>query len=257
MDGNQTAYQRQNEMVTDFIVNQDADLVCLQEYHGKGKTLYEPLQQTKTQLGAESYYYESYFNPRYQQLSGLVIFSKYKAVNKGKLKFDGSRTFGIYMDVQVNTDTVRIYNIHLASIQLRPSDIDFVINPGQKQDEMGLQASRIYTKLIAAYKLREKQVKYLVDELHNTRYPVILAGDFNDTPSSYVYSQVTEYLQDAFTEEGNGISITYAGRIPLLRIDYVMKSDLFRTLDYQRHKVAFSDHYPLTVGLGIPDLTGN
>lgn len=249
MDADEETFNTNNQTVIDFLNDQNPDIVCLQEYHGKGKTLYEPLQNARTQLGAQSYYYESYFNPRYQQLTGLVIFSKYEAVNKGKLKFEGTRTFGIYTDVLMGADTVRIYNIHLASIQLKPSDIDFVVNPGQNQDEMGLHALQIYSKLADAFQLREKQMQHLLKELDHCPYPVILAGDFNDTPSSYIYKQITKLLEDTFVKKGNGFSITYGGRIPFLRIDYVMKSQHFDTRTYRRHLVDYSDHYPLSAGL--------
>lgn len=234
--------------VMQFVRNETPDIVCLQEYHGKGKTLYEPLQEIKTALGAASYYYESYFNPRYQQLTGLIIFSKYKAVSKGKLKFENSRTFGIYTDLLVNGDTIRIYNIHFASIQLVPADIDFVVNPGNDK-EAKLHALKIYTKLSEAFQLREKQMAYVLDEIKKSPYPTILCGDFNDTPSSFVYNKITSVLSDCFMEKGNGLDRTYAGRLPLLRIDYILKSREFTTLTYQRHKLHFSDHFPVSAFL--------
>ncbi|MCF6170332.1 MAG: endonuclease/exonuclease/phosphatase family protein [Bacteroidales bacterium] len=229
-----------------FLKGEDPGIVCLQEYHGKGKTLYEPLQEMKTGLGATSYYYESYFNPRYQQLTGLVIFSKYEAVNKGKLKFEGSRTFGIFTDLLIHNDTVRVFNIHLASIQLIPADIDFVVNPGQDKEEMGLHAMKIYTKLSEAFQLRELQMAFLKDEIKSSPYPVILAGDFNDTPSSFVYRSLTGQIEDCFAEDGRGFGRTYAGQLPLLRIDFIMKSPEFNTLDYRRYNIRLSDHYPVS-----------
>jgi endonuclease/exonuclease/phosphatase family metal-dependent hydrolase len=245
MDAKGHKFDRNREEILRFIGETDSDIVCIQEYHGKGKTLYEPLQQNKEMLGAESYYYESYFNPRYQQLTGLAIFTKLKAVNKGKLIFEGSRTFGIFTDLLTGNDTIRVFNIHLASIQLKPSDIDFVVNPGQNQDEMGIHALRIYDKLNEAFKLRERQMEQIVKELENCKYPVILAGDFNDTPTSYTYRNTKALLEDTFREKGTGFSITYAGRIPFLRIDYIMKSKEFKTKKYRRHMVEYSDHYPV------------
>ena len=234
--------------VLQFLQKKNPGIICLQEYHGKGKTLYEPLQEIKKELGAISYYYESYFNPRYQQLTGLVIFSKYRAVGMGKLKFEGSRTFGIYTDLIVNGDTVRVYNIHLASIQLIPADIDFVVNPAQDKDAR-IHALKIYTKLSEAFQLREQQMLFLIEKIKNSPYPIILAGDFNDTPSSFVYNKITNLLEDTFVEKGTGIGRTYAGELPLLRIDFILKSQLFNTLNYKRHKLHFSDHFPVSAHL--------
>jgi endonuclease/exonuclease/phosphatase family metal-dependent hydrolase len=181
------------------------------------------------------------------QLSGLVTFSKHKAVNKGKLKFDGERTFGIFTDHLINDDTVRIYNIHLASNQLSSSDIDLVVNPGQNQDKMNLKIMRIYAKLADAFQLREKQTLDILESISSCPYPFIVAGDFNDTPSSYVYNLITEQADDSFVEEGKGIGITYAGRLPFLRIDYIFKNNFFEAISYKRHRNNYSDHYPVSV----------
>ena len=233
--------------IVNFLMKQDADIVCLQEYHSTSNRLYEPLKEIKDTLTAQSYYYESYFNPKYNQLTGLVTFSKYNAVDKGKLKFAGSRTFGIFTDVIINTDTVRIFNIHLASIKLAPEDLDFVVNPDtEKGDDIKNHSSEIYHKLLQAYKLREKQLNYLLKMIKSTEYDIILCGDFNDTPSSWVYGQLEDYLSDAFVKKGTGIGRTYAGPLPFLRIDYILTSDSFSTRGFTRHNLKKSDHYPIS-----------
>ena len=233
--------------IISFLINEDSDIICLQEYQSTNKKLYEPLKKIRDTINAQSYYYESYFNPKYNQLLGLVIFSKYKAVNKGKLKFNGSRAFGIYTDVLINNDTVRIFNIHLASIKLVPEDLDFVVNPDvENSDHFKNQTYEIYNKLQQAYNLREKQLNHLINEIESCPYQIILSGDFNDTPSSWVYHQITNYLSDTYVSKGRGISSTYAGPLPLLRIDYIMTSERFKTKNFTRHKFVGSDHFPIS-----------
>jgi len=236
-----------------FAANENPDIICFQEFKSRDKSLYEPLKTLKNELNAESYYFESYFNPRYNEyLTGLAIFSKYDAVDKGKLKFEGSRTFGIYTDLVINTDTVRVYNIHFASIQLKQEDIGFVVNPDIQDEETAkLHLLKIYNKLSAAFRLREKQVSFFVNQISASPYPVILCGDFNDPPSSFTYHEVTDFLEDTFVEKGRGMSWTYAGKIPFLRIDYIMKSTDFTTEGYQLEKVNFSDHFPVTAILEL------
>jgi endonuclease/exonuclease/phosphatase family metal-dependent hydrolase len=223
-----------------------ANIICLQEYHSMDRNVYTPLIDMSNSLLKNSYYYESYFNPRFDQLSGLVIFSKYKAVNKGKLKFPGSRTYGIYTDLMILGDTVRVFNIHLASIRLQTSDIDFVMKPDFKdQESFKNRSASIYTKLSTAFVLREQQMKKVLEEINHCRYPVILCGDFNDTPSSYVYSILGKYLTDSFIKKGNKLGSTYAGNIPLLRIDYIFTSRHFIVNYFERRKVGYSDHFPV------------
>ncbi len=233
--------------ILNFLLEQDDDIVCLQEYHSTSNNLYEPLKEIRDTLEAQSYFYESYFNPSYNQLSGLVTFSKYKAVNKGKLKFKGTRLFGIYTDVIIRADTVRIYNIHLASIKLQPEDLDFVVNPEVENSESFRNKTYdIYSKLMLAYELRERQLDVLISEIESCNYPIILCGDFNDTPSSWVYNQLANYLSDTFVSKGNGISVTYAGPLPLLRIDYILHSNSFKTGEYTKHNFRSSDHFPIS-----------
>ena len=246
LDVSEEQIDKNKSHILGFLKDEDADFVCLQEYHGKGKTLYEPLAEMKSGLNSASYYYESYFNPRFEQITGLVIFSKHNAINKGKLKFDGSRTFGIYTDIVASKDTIRVYNIHLASIQLSPSDIDFVVGAGQEEQRFTTKASEIYGKLSDALVLREQQVSFLLNEIERCPYPVLLAGDFNDTPSSFVYGMLTDRLNDAFKTAGSGFSITYAGQIPFLRIDYLLHDSNFQTVNYSRQKLDYSDHYPIS-----------
>lgn len=247
-----SAVQQKRDEILEFVRREDPRIICFQEYYSVGITPYAPLEEMKTELNLNTHYYESYFSPRHNQLTGLVILSKYPAIDKGKLKFNGTRTFGIYTDLLIGMDTVRVFNIHLASIQLLPADIDFVINAGQEKEENIRQhALTIYTKLTDAFLLRERQMRYLVDQLSNCHYPVILCGDFNDTPSSFVYDQITSELGDCFRDEGKGISTTYAGQIPFLRIDYIMKSDHFKTMHYKRHKIDLSDHFPISSSFAI------
>lgn len=239
--------------IISFLANEDADIVCLQEYHSTNTNLYEPIKEIRDTLRMTSYYYESYYNPKYNQLLGIVTFSKYDAINKGKLKFDGSRTFGIYTDLIIYGDTVRIFNIHLASIKLQPADLDFVTaRESEDSKKFRSSTSDIYYKLTQAYKLREKQLNFLVNIIKSTPYKIIICGDFNDTPSSWVYRQLNNHLSDTFVRKGRGVSPTYAGPIPFLRIDYILTSDEIKTKNFKRYEVKKSDHYPISAIIRIP-----
>lgn len=236
----------QNDILN-FLTEQNADIICLQEFQSHNKNIYEPLKQIRDTLNTGTYYYESYYNPRYNYLTGLVTFSTLKAINKGKLKFDGSRTFAIYTDLLMGFDTIRVFNIHLASISLNRNDIDFVIKPDMEDnEEFKTKAGKIYEKLTKAFIIRQKQVEVLKQEIEKSPHKILLAGDFNDTPSSYVYNQISKLLTDSYTEKGSGMGITYAGKIPMLRIDYIFASENFKTLEFTKHNILRSDHYPVS-----------
>ena len=73
-------------------------------------------------------------------------------------------------------------------------------------------------------------------------YPVILAGDFNDTPSSYTYREMKGALTDGFRRCGNGYGGTFRYLGGLLRIDYVFYDDTFECVRYYMPSEVVSDH---------------
>ncbi len=241
-----------NNEVIDYLSGINADILCIQEYHSQSNLLYEPLKEIRDTLQMKSYYYESYYNPRYGNLTGLVIFSKYDAIDKVKLKIEGARSFGIYTDLLVDKDTIRVFNIHLASTKLSEGDLDFVSNPESKENtDIRTQSRSIYQKLLRAYELREKQIMYLIELIKSSPHKTIMMGDFNDTPSSWTYKQVAKHLTDSFVAKGNGFSATYAGPIPYLRIDYIFSDAGLKVIGYKREKIEYSDHYPLTAIISL------
>jgi endonuclease/exonuclease/phosphatase family metal-dependent hydrolase len=115
------------------------------------------------------------------------------------------------------------------------------LNRGSTQEKY----KRISFKLKRAFLKREKQAEQIKEHMNNCPYPFVLAGDLNDTPSSYAYAVLSDHLKDAFTNKGLGFGSTYAGLLPLLRIDCILYSkewyiDSFETLDKTS-----SDHYPI------------
>ena len=85
-----------------------------------------------------------------------------------------------------------------------------------------------------------------------TDLPVILCGDLNDIPQSYTYHLLNRRLQDTFRQKGSGLSTTYAGKIPGLRIDYVLVSPELAVRDFHTGRRSFSDHRPVWSKLQIP-----
>src|SRR5699024_6402995 len=57
-----------------------------------------------------------------QKESGQALFSKWPILNKGNLKFSGSVNNGIYADIAIKKDTLRVFNIHLESLGIDPDE---------------------------------------------------------------------------------------------------------------------------------------
>lgn len=99
--------------------------------------------------------------------------------------------------------------------------------------------------------MRAAQVKEVRELIDTTSHPVILAGDFNDTPHSYVYTAMKgDNLEDSFDEAKFQMGGTFFRTLGLLRIDYIFHSKHFKTLTYYSERSDLSDHLPIFSVLG-------
>lgn len=100
-------------------------------------------------------------------------------------------------------------------------------------------------RMSTSYKMRAQQINILAEVIDQAQYPVILCGDFNDTPLSYVYNQAANRLTDGFKESGHGYMYTFRYFKKILRIDYIFHSKDFRSVKYYSPNKEWSDHNPI------------
>jgi endonuclease/exonuclease/phosphatase family metal-dependent hydrolase len=92
---------------------------------------------------------------------------------------------------------------------------------------------------------RAQQAEELKTNISKSPYPVIVAGDFNDTPVSYSYTTIRKGLKDSFVNSGYGAGFTYKGKYPANRIDYILYDNALENRYFEIIKVKYSDHYPV------------
>jgi endonuclease/exonuclease/phosphatase family metal-dependent hydrolase len=179
--------------------------------------------------------------------SGSITFSKYPIINMGEIRFHGSSNLVLFSDIKINDNkTIRVYNCHLQSYSIDPDDYSIIDSPGSESNSRQIkEARKISYKLKIGFKLRALQARIVSDHIKKSPYPVIVCGDFNDTPVSYAYRQVRGDLNDAFVEAGWGISNSYNGELPSFRIDYILYDHKLAAANYKRDRVPFSDHFPV------------
>jgi endonuclease/exonuclease/phosphatase family metal-dependent hydrolase len=241
--------------ITRFINDQKADIICLQEI------LYDrgDVQNFAEEFGKKNktpnFYSRNYHQKKNPKLDGIAIFTRFPVINKGYIEHD-DKTIGIFNDLIIYQDTFRLYNLHLASIHFRKEEYDFIGDlPNQEDQEVIKKHSlQVISKIKTAFIKRGSQVDIVERHIRNSPYPVIICGDFNDTPSSYAYRKIASGLTDAFVESGRGFGVTYAGEsFPSFRIDYIFHDKYFESRRFTRHKVTYSDHYPVSCTLVIED----
>lgn len=224
------------DAVFDFIAEQDADIICLQEFYLKDLTKLKPYLSKKMR----GYKSEYYMFPTKKGAFGNLTLSRIPVTGKGKVKFEGSANMALYTEHKVGERRFRVYNCHFESYNISytgiikalfKADTDIFAETGTKMKKSILR--------------RPKQVDQVFSDIESCPIESFVCGDFNDNPMSYTYYRMTRGRKDAFREAGKGFGATYARLWPMLRIDYVMIPERFRSLTYDIPKVEYSDHYPV------------
>lgn len=226
-----------NSIIYDFVHSHTPDILCFQEFLDNSK-----IHSFDSYKNIYQYHLISYDKKSLK--AGEAIFSRFPILGTGKLKLD-DHIFAIYADLLIDNQSVRVINVHLRSVSFGYKDYNSL-------DSLKFDNSRIRSitdKLTKGYRYRAREVKILTNLIDTTRAAVVLCGDFNDTPVSYTYTQISRRLKDAFTIAGLGLGNTYNQIFPLLRIDYVFVSDEIHVLEYKRIKIYYSDHYPILIEL--------
>lgn len=224
----------------DYLNLFDGDIVCIQEFANN-----EDVLKRQTVIKKLSSYKYNYID------KDMAIFSRIPILDTGKIEFKKDYTSScIYCDVEIGGKTVRIYSVHLESYKMGPRERQFMkeLAEGSGKDFPGGVKS-ILSRLVNANKNRAKQAEQISEHLKTSPYPVILCGDFNDTPLSYTYRKTKGDLKDSFIEKGRGLGNTYIGEFPSFRIDYILHTPEFETISYSRGSMELSDHYPVMVKL--------
>lgn len=232
-----------------MLQEESPDILCLQEFYtSEEKGDYNNGDTLQKLLKANNMHVEYTTTLRKYDHWGVATFTKYPILRKGKIAFNtNSNNLCIYTDVLINGDTVRIYNLHLASISFGKKDYELIKDIGNNQvsDPELKQSRNVMRRLKNGFIERSGQVNSVAAHMSTCRYKIILCGDFNDTPSSYAYHVLSKSLKDAFRESGSGIGKTYHGSLPFLRIDYILHDKSFSANNYRIIPESLTDHYPV------------
>ena len=228
--------------IIDFVKKSEADVVCLQEFYNDPKdTLFNTVHRIKKKY--PYYYFSTTYKNHTGGTFGMVIFSKYPIVSKGKVVFhEGSNNQTIYADIDFPAGKARVYNMHLQSMSIDDKEI------AESHFD-----TRSKTKVIQAFLKykngtinRSIQVDKLVGHIKESPYKAVVCGDLNDPPYSYTYEKLSDVLTNAFEKKGNGFGFTFNGKIPFLRIDHQFCDSNLIVTDFEtKSSVSFTDHFPI------------
>jgi endonuclease/exonuclease/phosphatase family metal-dependent hydrolase len=231
--------------IIEFMKAQKPDILCIQEYFGLGNPD-EKEVTFREALGAKYYSHIKVLGRGKNRFYGIATFSKYPIVKKGEIIHPASSSLSIYSDITIGTDTFRIYNNHLQSFRLQRMERSLIeeLTLPDNNEAMG-EVKGLYVNLKNGFIRRALQSQVVKDNINRSPYPVIVAGDFNDTPVSYSYRKIRKGLNDSFVNSGYGAGFTYRGNYPPNRIDYILYNKILVNSYFEIVRIKFSDHYPI------------
>lgn len=230
--------------ILQYIKRQDADLVCLQESDGR-------------QVGQDVV--DSVLNPIYAWRDTAVsfvggdmmtVYSKYPILRHEHIDIDSRSNQATAFWIDMNGSTVILIGCHLQTTGLSAMDkTEFkeLVKGDMERDSIKTSSANLVRKLGEATAKRGPQADAIASFIRRHRQgSIILCGDFNDSPISYVHRTIAQDLTDCYIATGNGPGISYHRGGFYVRIDNMMCSEDWTP--YRCHvdnQIDASDHYPI------------
>lgn len=183
----------------------------------------------------------------------VALFSRYPILQSGEIRFpDENSTRALWADLDIDGQVVRVFNAHLQTTNLNQNRI----NPLDNMDATASRLIRLKDMMDENSVIRANQANLLRDQIDESPHPVIVCGDFNDTPASYAYKRIRGDRGDSFRSAGKGYGYTYRYLRKLFRIDYLLYSrEGIRAVHYASPELEHSDHKPVIVKLDVIPVT--
>ncbi len=246
-DGTGTEDTPEKKQIIETIINSDADVICIQEgdYWADWKKLESKLRNI--------YMYMDVLGQGSTPTT-MRCFSKLPILKAELIPFPGSynRSVAYYLR-HSSGDTIIVLSNHLQSDNITPAELcNYSSIVKGKKDAGGVHSKAqfvsLFKKLSFAAERRATQVDSITSFIAaHSRTPMIVCGDFNDTPISYTRREIAANLTDAYVSTGFGPGFSYNSNGMHVRIDHIMcsrhwKPYAAKVLDNAKG----SDHYPIT-----------
>lgn len=227
--------------ISDFMQSEKIDILCLQEFPAVNDS---QLKQIVGLFGFLPYYRIYCPAPGKMQ---VAIFSRYPILQSQQIDFTGeSVNSSMWADLVIHGNTIRIINNHLQTTNLNQNRF----NSTDNVEQLSFRFNRLKEMLYENSIMRSNQADIISEFIDKCPFPLIVCGDFNDTPASYTYRKIRGDLKDSFRSCGRGYGYTYRYLKKLYRIDYLLYSGYyFRGTHYHSPELKYSDHKPVIVSL--------
>jgi endonuclease/exonuclease/phosphatase family metal-dependent hydrolase len=228
---------REPHPILQYVIDQDPDIVCFQEYALFHQLSAEAVRRT---LKAMPYYSAG--------VGDLAVFSRYPILSVAKLPIESRFNTSCLIELDIDGRKLSLINNHLESNGITPDERTGYYDLTKDPDKQKLEnfTHMMFQRLTPAFRARAKQAQVIDSVIRNNPNPyMVVCGDFNDTPISYARRTIKGDLKDAFVESGSGMGISFNRYRFLFRIDYILHSKNMKAYNCTVGKSKVSDHYPV------------
>ncbi len=232
--------KKDHNPILDYLAACDADIICLQEA--------SPHEY-------EARLVDEVMNPLYpyrdsilfcQNGDCLSIYSRFPILGSERISYSSRGNQSMATRLLIDGDTVLVVNNHLETVgfSFHEKKLFSQMVEGKKPK---VKKRHFISKLKKAQAKRAPQAdavaKYIAEKGGDH---VIVCGDFNDSPLSYVHHTIGHGLRDCFAEAGTGLGFTFERYGMYVRIDNIFCSKTYEPYNCQVDKsITESDHYPI------------
>lgn len=229
-----------------YLLDSRADFICLQEApttegsrspHAILKKTYPYVDVTrKSPTGANT----------------LILASRHPILSKDTIPYGSAGNMSVEYIIDVNGQRISLINNHFETNGLSVEDKESfhqMVSGSMASGNSWSEARLLSAKLSRAAAIRTGQARRVGARVHERireGMPVVVVGDFNDTPISYVRRTLANGMTDCYIASGNGPGTSYNSNGIHARIDHILCSDFFKPYAAKvDDKAKSSDHYPI------------
>lgn len=250
-EGYDESQGRRSEMMK-YLLRSRADIICLQEATDK-KGNHPPFAILRRE-----YPYTAYIPKKLPSGNGLFVASRYPILSQDTIPYHSSSNLSAEFVLDINGYKMSLISNHLQSYGLsikEREEFHQMVKGSVVGDTAYIETHDLIQKLGKATAIRAAQARMVAGRVQRRlreNMPVIVAGDFNDTPISYARRTLAKDLTDCYIASGNGPGRSFNRNGIYARIDHILCSDFFKPYGAKvDSSIKTSDHYPIYCWLEI------